>query len=168
MQKNHRLSLDEIRELLEKGGQKAHLSKHLKSGDSIFRSEQDRAVLDTEMVCQASGLSTEQLQALLDTRLLMPLQDGSFDDEDLRMAQACANTLAWGLQIESLRFYVELGDIIIENEFALRRRIIVELPAEMDASVTLQMLDDARFSRNYILERIFQRRIAEMNDLKAG
>ena len=168
MQKKHRLSLNEIRELLEKGGPEAHLSAQLQPSESVFGPEYESAKLDAEMLCQAVGLTNDQLQALLQNRLLIPGKPGVFDEQDLRMAKILVKAFNWGLQPEDLTFYVDLAEQIIAQEFALRRRVTTNLPVDQEAAVTLQLLDNARISRAYIIERLFQERVAEMKDLKTG
>ena len=40
------------------------------------------------------------------------------------------------------------------------------LPLEQDAAMSLELVKDARMTRAYIIDRLFQHRVAAMRDLK--
>lgn len=73
---------------------------------------------------------------------------------------------SWGIGVEDLTYYVELGEKIVDSEIALRNRMTRHLPHNEDAGMTLEMVKNARMSRAYIIDRLFQHRIASMRDLK--
>jgi hypothetical protein len=49
---------------------------------------------------------------------------------------------------------------------ALRTRMTHHLSYEEDAARTMQMVKNARMCRSYVIDRLFQRRVAGMRDLK--
>jgi hypothetical protein len=68
--------------------------------------------------------------------------------------------------MEDIKYYVELGEKIVDQEMALRRRMTGHLPDEEDAALTIEMVKSARMCRAYIIDRLFQHRVAAMRDLK--
>ena len=94
--------------------------------------------------------------------------EGSFCTAIALRPSASAGGLSWGIQISDLVYYVELGEQIVDQEVSLRRRITLPLSYDKDVTITIEMVKNARISRNYIIERLFQHRIATMRDLKEG
>jgi DNA-binding transcriptional MerR regulator len=165
-QRRHRLSLSEIKRMLEIKGEDADLSIHLELKDMIFGESKEDALLDKEAFCRATGLTEKQVGQLLQARLLMPLVEDRFDQEDVSMGSMYARGWARGLRIEDITYYVDLGEKIVDHEMALRRRLTHHLPYDQDAALTLEMVKNARMSRAYIIDRLFQHRVAAMPDLK--
>jgi DNA-binding transcriptional MerR regulator len=168
MQQRHRLSLAEIRQVMEARGENADYdyATHLELGDLIFGPTSPDALLDKDAFCEATGLTADQVNALLEARLLLPLEADRFDPEDVIVGKMFARAFTWGLQIDHVTFYVTLGEQIVDQEFALKRHITGDLPYDDDVAITLEMVRNARISRAYIIDRLFQRRVASMRDLK--
>jgi hypothetical protein len=76
--------------------------------------------------------------------------------------------MAAGMQLEDMAYYVELGEKIVDHEMALRGRLTRHLPVARNASLTMQLVEAARITRAYIIDRLFQRRISAMRDLRDG
>ena len=68
--------------------------------------------------------------------------------------------------IEDLVYYIELGEKIVDHEMRLRRRMTHHLPHDQDAAMSMELVKDARMTRAYIIDRLFQHRVATMRDLK--
>jgi DNA-binding transcriptional MerR regulator len=166
MQRRHRLSLSEIKQIMEKRGDDADYSTYLELRDLIFGPSQQEHFLNREEFCKATGLTADQVTGLLKARLLLPLEEDRFDQEDVSIGKMFAQAFSWGIRIEDLSYYVELGEKIVDHEVALKRHITHHLPYNEDAAVTLEMVKNARTSRTYIIDRLFQHRIASMKDLK--
>ncbi|MCU0591876.1 MAG: hypothetical protein MUC57_10420 [Desulfobacterales bacterium] len=49
---------------------------------------------------------------------------------------------------------------------ALRNRMTGRLPYQNDAAATIQMVKNTRMCRAYVIDRLFQLRVAAMKDLK--
>ena len=77
-----------------------------------------------------------------------------------------ARGLGMGMEVEDLTFYPVLAKQIVDEEMALRRRLTHDLPAELDAGRTLQLVQAARATRSYVIDRIFRLRVASARDLK--
>ena len=49
---------------------------------------------------------------------------------------------------------------------AVRKRLTHHLPYDEDAALTIELVKSARMMRAYIIDRLFQSRVADMKDLK--
>jgi DNA-binding transcriptional MerR regulator len=165
LQANHRLTLAEIRERLaagEDGGEKSTLRLE----ETTFgRPEADKRLSRTAF-CRASGLQPAETDELLGAGLLRPLVPGSFDADDVAMGRGYREAFAAGTRAVDLRFYVELGEAIVAAELALRSQATGRLPPAKDAAATTRMVKLARMCRAYVVDRIFQLRVAAMKTLK--
>ncbi len=168
LQNAHRLTLAEIKEMFETRGEEADFSAQLRLNDIIFGKYPDDRLLDRKGFCAGTGLSPAQVQELLDAKLLLPHREGTFDQDDVRMGAMYARGLGLGLKIEDMTYYVELGEKIVDHEMDLRTRMTHHLSYEEDAARTLQMVKNARMCRAYVIDRLFQRRVAGMRDLKSN
>jgi DNA-binding transcriptional MerR regulator len=168
LQKHHRLSISEIREVLENPEADARPELRLELNELVFGplDGESREPLDARAFCAETGLTEELLEELLELRLLLPLQPDRFDREDLRMGRALARGISWGIRPADLAYYAELGERIVDHEVRLRSRITGHLPHDADAATTIEMVHNARISRTYVIERLFQHRVAGMRDLK--
>jgi DNA-binding transcriptional MerR regulator len=165
MQQRHRLSLGDIKDVFTGAKPMADPELHLKLNDLIFGAAPVR-FLDREKYCQETGLDPEDVADLLAARLLLPLSEGQFDDQDVAMGRIYAQTRSLGLRSEDASYYVELGEKIVDYEMAVRNKITRHLPYDQDAMVTMEMVNSARAMRAYIIDRLFQHRVAAMQDLK--
>lgn len=165
MQNNHRLPLSKIRSLLawRAEGQDVTLRVELVKG--VF-GESQGPLLDEAAFCQATGLTPDQTKELVRARLLLPLESGHFDQEDVGMGLLYARGLSQGVKVEDLTFYPSLAKQIVDEEMALRHRLTHDLPDEVDAGRTLQLVQAARAMRSYVIDRLFRLRIASAKDLK--
>jgi hypothetical protein len=106
------------------------------------------------------------LDRFLELGLLIPLEDGLFDELDLAVGRLLARGLELGLSPEEWTFYPRLAEEIVDQELDLRRRYTSELPKERDIAVTLEFTRSARAYRAYVIDRTFQRRIMAFKGLK--
>ena len=97
---------------------------------------------------------------------LLPHREDKFDQDDVRMGAMYGRGFGFGLKVEDMTYYVELGEKIVDREMALRSRMTHHLTYEEDAARTMQMVKNARMCRAYVIDRLFQRRVGAMRDLK--
>lgn len=166
LQHKHRLSLSEIKQMMDSRGDGTEFSLQLELNELIFGQSKPGQHLTNEGFCQATGLTSNQVRELLQSRLLLPLEKGRFDPEDVEMGKVFARAFSWGIRVSDLTYYVELGKKIVDHEFALKGRVTHHLPYGEDATMTLGMVKNARMNRAYIIERLFQHRVAAMRDIK--
>ena len=166
LQRRHRLSLSEIKQVLAKKEQDLDFSIFNELDTIIFGQIQDSRLLNASDFCATTGLSRQQLKELLEAKLLLPLQQDLFDPQDIGMGKMYATVSALGLGSEEMTEYVALCEKIVDHEMAVRKRLTHHLPYEEDAALTIELVKSARMMRAYIIDRLFQSRVAAMNDLK--
>lgn len=166
LQNNHRLSLSEIGKFFSDSDAGKDFSMMIELNNLIFGIPEKKETISTEDFLENTGLTTKQLNELLDARLLNPLEKGRFDMEDVAMAEMYARGFDRGIRVEDITYYVEAGEKIVDREMALRNKITNSLPENDDAAVTIEMVKNARMSRSYVIDRLFQHRVANMPGLK--
>lgn len=167
LQRRHRLSLSEIRKLLaDRGPEDADLTIYVELNDIIFGPSKAENLIDEGGFCRATGLTPEQVRSLVKHRLLLPMTQGFFDQDDVRIGQIYSRILESGLHPRELVYYVEYGEKIVDREMTVRRHITRHLPLEQDAAMSMELVRHARMTRSYIIDRLFQHRVAAMRDLK--
>jgi DNA-binding transcriptional MerR regulator len=166
MQERHRLTLSEIKQCLDDENRGPQLGVYLELNEEVFGPGGPRRRLDAKAFLRETGLNAGQLEELQRTRLLQPLAEGRYDAEDVRMGRMYREALTQGIRAEDLSYYAELGEKIVDREMALRSRMTGRLPYPQDAAATTRMVKNARMCRAYIIDRLFQLRVAAMKDLK--
>lgn len=165
IQSSHRLPLAAIKGLLKEMDQGKDIHALLDLQTVLFAGEDDKR-LDVQTLAGETGLSADEVAALIAARLLVPLEDGCFDREDVAVGSLLKTGMQLGFKIEELSFYPRLADQIVENELALRSRHTRDLAFEADAALTLEMTPIARGLRAYIIDRLMQRRLIAFKGLK--
>lgn len=166
LQERHRLTLSEIKRCLNDTERGAELGVYLELNEEVFGSRGPKRLLDAKAFCRETGLSAAQLAVLRQARLLLPLEEGRFDEEDVGMGRMYLGAFNSGIQANDLSYYAELGEKIVDQEMALRNRMTGRLPYPQDAAATARMVKNARMCRAYVIDRLFQHRVAAMKDLK--
>lgn len=166
LKRNHRLSLSEIRQVITSPEETPELSQYLKLNNLIFGPPQTEDLLDREEFCKSTGLTKKQLDELIKTRLINPLIDDQFDQEDVTMGKMYGRAYSWGMRATDLTYYIELGEKIVDHEVDLRKKMTHTLSNHEDAAMTIEMVKNARMGRAYIIDRLFQHRVAGMKELK--
>jgi len=165
IQSSHRLPLAAIKGLLKEMDRGKDINTLLDLQTLLFAGEGEQR-LDTEGLAAATGLSTDQIEVLVAMRLLVPLENGRFDREDVAVGKLLKTGLKLGFKFKELTFYPQLADQIVQNEIELRRRHTQDLTFDEDAALTLEMTPVARGLRTYITDRVMQRRLIAFKGLK--
>jgi DNA-binding transcriptional MerR regulator len=165
MQERHRLTLSEIKRCLDDPNRGAGLGVYLDLNEEVFGPLDSRRLLDATSFCRETGLSAGQLDELMQVRLLLPLEAGRFDAEDVGMGRVYAGAFNFGIRARDLSYYAELGEKIVDQEMTLRDRMASHPTYPQDAATTTQMARNARMCRAYVIDRLFQQRVAAMKDL---
>ncbi len=166
LQRRHRLSLSEIKQMMDRKGQPLDFSIFSELDTIIFGRVQNGQLLNASEFCAATGLSRKQLRNLLEAKLLLPLEEDRFDPQDIGMGKMYAAVSAFGLNSTDMADYVALCEKIVDYEMAVRKRFTHHLPYDQDATLTIELVKSARMMRAYLIDRLFQRRVAAMKDLK--
>jgi len=165
MQNRNRLSLVEIKRLFTDSGGDPVLAAMTLLNRTIFSRTSGPLLTEVEY-CRATGLDRDQLTALKKAELLLPLDADGYDQEDTAAGAMLAKALESGLEIEDMAYYPRLGREMVEREMALRSRRTGRLPPAEDAAVTVEMTQGARLLRSYVIDRLFQLRVASYKNLK--
>jgi DNA-binding transcriptional MerR regulator len=166
MQERHRLSLSEIKQCLDDENGGSGIGVYLELNEEVFGPGGPRQLLDAKAFCRETGLSASQLEELHQARLLLPLAEGRFDAEDVGMGRMYLNAFNFGIRARDLSYYADLGEKIVDQEMALRNQMTGRLPYQQDAAATTNMVKNARMCRAYVIDRLFQHRVAAMKSLK--
>lgn len=116
----------------------------------------------------ATGLSSNHIMALIESGLLLPLEEGRYNEQDVEIGMIFAQGLALGVTVSDMVFYADAARQIVDEEMRLRARVTAHLPEDQDAGLTQRLVQAARATRNYVIDRTFQRRIAAAGHLKDG
>ena len=99
---------------------------------------------------------------------MLPLELGIYNGYDVAVGKIYAGGIAIGAELSDMAFYVDAAKQIVDGEMRLRQKLTAHLPEEQDAETTKRLVEAARAVRTYVIDRVFQRRVASANDLKDG
>jgi len=91
--------------------------------------------------------------------LLLPLEEGQYNEQDVAIGRSYAQGLALGIAASDMAFYAVAAKQIVDEEMRLRARFTAHLPEDQDAGLTQRLVQSARATRNYVIDRTFQRRL---------
>jgi DNA-binding transcriptional MerR regulator len=166
MQERHRLTLSEIKQCLDDEDRGSEPGVYLELNEEVFGPGGPKQMLDAKAFCRETGLSASQLEELQRARLLLPLAEGRFDEQDVSMGRMYLGAFNFGIRARDLSYYADLGEKIVDQEMALRNQMTGRLPYQQDAAATKNMVKNARMCRAYVIDRLFQHRVAAMKGLK--
>ncbi len=167
MQSAYSFPLSKIKLLLSKKDEGKNIYPLIELTGAIF-GQGCGTVLSEEEFCQAVGLDREQVRGLMEGGLLLPLEAGVFTDPDVAVGKIYAGGIAMGTELSDIVFYADAAKRIVDGEMRLRKKLTAHLPEEQDAETTTKLVEAARAVRNYVIDRVFQKRVASMDDLKDG
>jgi DNA-binding transcriptional MerR regulator len=114
----------------------------------------------------ATGLADKELRQAESIGILIPFTGTPdkllYNEDDIRVGRdTLRGLLDFGLKLEDLRFFVELGKKIVAREMALRRKIVAGKSTKENIRITAEITRTGDFYREYILRRLFQRQVQE-------
>jgi DNA-binding transcriptional MerR regulator len=165
IQSRYAFPLGKIKLILARKDQGKDVLPFVELSETIFGSA-DEAPLDEATFRDATGLSFDQIAALMENGLLLPLEKGRYNEQDVEIGRIFARGLALGVKVSDMAFYAVAAKRIVDEEMQLRARFTAHLPEDQDAGLTQRLVQSARAMRNYIIDRTFQRRIAAAGHLK--
>lgn len=165
LQSGQRFSLAKIKSILKARDEGDDIAPLLMLNQVIF-GDQEEQLMSLDEFCALSGLSPEKVAELEKSQLLLPLSEQGYDSQDLAMAEVLATRASLGLTPEDASFYPRIANQLVDEEMAIRHRMTHELPVAEDAAITMGMVQAARAMRSYVIDRIFQRRVASAKSLK--
>ncbi|MBF0509602.1 MAG: MerR family transcriptional regulator [Deltaproteobacteria bacterium] len=165
LQEKYRLPLAKIKTYLNLQDQGRDVTPLLELSQVIF-GPMEGPVLDEDALCRTTGLSPDQLTGLIRDNLILPLEPDRYNQDDVKAANVYKQALDNGLDISDLIFYPAMGKEIVDHEMRLRSRLTRHLPDDQDAALSRQLAINARTLRGYVIDRLFQHRIAAARNLK--
>ncbi|MGD0843202.1 MAG: MerR family transcriptional regulator [Geobacteraceae bacterium] len=165
MQEKYAFPLRKIKMLLSHRERGMDVTPLIELSATIF-GDADALTLNEAEFCRATGLNFREVRKLIKNGLLVPLEKGIFNQPDVEVCGMYAKCFALGAGAADLSFYAEAAKMIVDMEMRLRSKLTAHLPEEQDAEVTRRLVLGARVVRNYVIERVFQQRVASAGDLK--
>jgi len=165
MQSRYAFPLGKIKTLLARKDEGKDTASMIELGEMIF-GRADGILLNEAAFCDATSLCSEQVAALTESGLLLPLEQARYNEQDVAIGKIFAQGLALGVTVSDMAFYAVAAKRIVDEEMRLRARFTAHLPEDQDTGITRRLVQSARATRNYVIDRTFQRRIAAAGDLK--
>jgi DNA-binding transcriptional MerR regulator len=165
VQNTYSFPLEKIKKLLRSRDEGRDSAALMELHAVVFGAHVGEA-LDQKAFGLATGLDPSQVVELLEANLLLPLEQGVFRHEDVDAGKTYAAAFALGLKAPDLAFYGSIAKELVDQEMHLRERLTGHLPDDQDARVTTQLTMGARALRNYVIDRVFQHRVAAAKTLK--
>ncbi len=165
IQSRYAFPLAKIKSILARKDQGKDALPFIELSEAIFGNA-DGTPLDEAAFRDATELSSKQVKALIAGGLLLPLEKGQYNEQDVEIGRVFARALALGITISDMAFYAVAAKQIVDEEMRLRARFTAHLPEDQDAGLTQRLVQAARVTRNYVIDRTFQRRIATAGKLK--
>jgi DNA-binding transcriptional MerR regulator len=163
-QSDHRLPLAAIKGLIremEKGGD---VDLMLELQTQVFGS--GKKSLDKKAFCSATGLTFEQVDELCHLKLINPLEDSLFNEQDKAMGILLKQGIKLGMNPVDLAFYPKLAKQMVDKELKLREHHTKNLKFSENASLTIELTRMARSLRSYVIDRTMQKQLMEYKGLK--
>jgi DNA-binding transcriptional MerR regulator len=164
-QSKYAIPLSKIRVLLSQKDQGKDVASLMELNEAVFENGGGPS-LDEEAFYAATGLNPGQVKELMDNGLLLPLEKNRFNRQDVAIGKIYTQGLALGIKVSDMAFYAASAKQIVDEEMRLRRRFTAHLPDDQDAGLTQKLVQAARATRNYVIDRTFQRRVVSASHLK--
>jgi len=164
VQSTRRLPLAAIKGLLKEMDRGRDITPLLELQSTVFGAASEK--MDAQAFAKASGLPWDQLETLVDMDLIIPLEPGLFDGQDLDLACQLKACMDQGLDLEDLAFYPRLARPIVDEEIRLREKWTQGLGFSENASLTLALTRMARGLRAYVIDRTLQKELIRFKGLK--
>jgi DNA-binding transcriptional MerR regulator len=158
LQRRFRLPLATIRVLLQKQAPGVDVMSLAEFQEVVF-GPADRPLLDVAEFCRSTGLSPAEVAEEIGAGVLAPLQAGKFDADDAAIGRTRCEARRVGIAPADVTYYRRLAEELVDQEMALRDRVVANLPPNENAAVTMKMTQSAQAMRAYAFQRAFQRRI---------
>ena len=164
IQADHRLPLAAIKGLLREWDQGRDIAPLLELQSQVFGS--DTEPMDEARFCRRAEITPEFLAQLSALELILPLEPGRYDAQDVEVARMLKQSVDGGMELGEMEFYPRLAAQIVDRELALREKYTQALPHDANAALTLEMTRMARGLRAYVIDRTLQKRLIQYKGLK--
>jgi DNA-binding transcriptional MerR regulator len=165
MQDTYSFPLSKIRRILEQKDKGGNVAPLIELSEMVFGASEG-PLLNVKEFCNATSLDLEEVKKLIKNGLLLPLDDDSFNQQDVAIGTIYAKGISMGVQVSDMIFYAEAAQTIVDGEMRVRQKLTAHLPEDEDTEATKNLIHAARTTRNYVIDRAFQKRVASVRDLK--
>lgn len=164
VQSSRRLPLAAIKGLIREMEKGRNVDLYLELQTTVFESGPKK--LGPAAFCKTTGLNEDQLKLLCRLELILPLEDGRFNEQDKAMGILFKQSLDLGMTPQDLAFYPKFAKELVEKELVLREQQTKGLGFDENASRTLELTRMARSIRSYVIDRTMQKQLMAYNGLK--
>lgn len=165
IQGTYSFPLEKIKKLLSAKDEGKDVTSLIELNAVVFGPSEGEP-LDERAFRRTTGLTRRQVSELQKADLLLPLEKGVFRRDDIDVGRIYAAAFTRGLKASDLAFYVAIATDLVKHEMRLRQRLTERLPDDQNAQLTAQLTRGARALRKYIIDRVFQHRVAGAKTLK--
>lgn len=159
------LPLKAIKRLLKEKEEGREIAPMLELQDVLF-GQRDRRRVNAPGFRSETGLTNSQMKMVSAAGIILPLEDGRYDHEDLEIGKLLRKAFDLGLNPDELTFINDLGQPIIDKQMAYRYAYTKDLSFEEDAVLTKEVAILVWAITPYVLRRILQRRLIKIKGLK--
>jgi DNA-binding transcriptional MerR regulator len=163
-QSTHRLPLAAIKGLIREMEKGRDVDLMLELQTQVFGS--GKKSLGKKAFCSATGLNKKQLDQLCLLKLINPLEDGLFNEQDKAMGILLMQSIKLGMNPVDLAFYPKLAKQMVDKELKLREQHTKNLKFAENASLTIELTRMARSIRSYVIDRTMQKQLMEYKGLR--
>ncbi len=153
-----RLSMSKIRELIETYENNDDLIVIATLNEQIF-GPLNQELTDEAGFAEATKLTVSEIRVLVSIGLIVPVQEGAFDRQDVIIGQVIKKAMTYNIRPDDISFYARAAKALAEDEMKIRKRVSENLPVQENSAVTMELTQMARSFRSYVFDRTFQKRI---------
>ncbi len=164
VQSTHRLPLAAIKGLIRELEKGQNVDLMLELQTKVFGSGQK--TISSITFCKTTGLTENELENFVRLGLIIPLEDGAFNEQDKAIGTLLKQSLRLKMNPGDLGFYPEIASQLVNKELKLREQHTRDLTFDENASLTLELTNMARSIRSYVIDRTMQKRLMEYKGLK--
>jgi len=163
LQEKNRLTISEIFETINRFKNNDDIYVIDTLYDFIFSESKSKDLYTKDQLVSKTGLKLNDIDKLIELKIIIPEKKDLFDDHDLFIAKAVKKGLDMGLSVEAFEYYAKAAEEVSINEMKMREKLTSGLPLEKNAELTSELTDMARQFRAYIFERAFREKIIKTN-----
>jgi DNA-binding transcriptional MerR regulator len=158
LQSRNRLSLAQIKSIIIEKEKGREVTPLIELNDIVFGRKGDDSV-NRKQFCNITGLSKTDVTKAIRSKLLNPKDKRQFDSEDIAVGRMLKRSLDLGISFKDLEYYPRLAQQIVEQELAVRKKVIKDKSFDETLVLTMEMTGIARSLRGYVIDRVFQERV---------
>lgn len=136
--------------------------------NAVFNPAEGKAgnLVERGILMAETGLTDAEVKQAEKIGILIPfaVKGGKplYNEDDVRFCRDVLKRIVdFGLDLQSLAFYVDLGKSIVTREMDLRRKIVSDKTARENIRITVELSKVGDFLRDYVMQRLFRQQVQE-------